>query len=329
MLFHENLEEIIFGRHNLIESDELLIISGYLGPNPILRLNTLPFKSTVIYGMYGAEGIRNRLHNTLTSINNSNQNINIRYSNTPVHSKCYIWKKENRIVHALVGSANFSSNGLNTPYREILAETTIDTFMPLNNYANIVLGNTIDCVVGVASEGRQSPSFTRIQAQTRVRETNSCQMTLLDPRTNEVQNTNGLNWGQNPANHTNPNDANIPIRTEYIRLYPELFPQKRTLPANTVIRRGSARNNDAIDIIWDDGENMRGMLEGTQPFMGATYPKQISSFPEKSTLGTYIRQRIGVANGTRVTRRHLERYGRTNIDISLQSDGVYFFDFST
>ena len=36
-------------------------------------------------------------------------------------------------------SANFSTNGLTTPYREILAETTRDTFTPLNDYIYVAL----------------------------------------------------------------------------------------------------------------------------------------------------------------------------------------------
>ena len=324
MLFYENLEEIIFGRHEVFQSDELIIISGYLGPNPVLRLGTLPFRSTVIFGMYGIERVQRRLHNSLVSIKNANQNLTILYSNMPVHSKCYIWKNQNRIVHALIGSANFSSSGLHTPYKEVLAETTIDTFAPLNTYVNLILRNSIDCVDGVIAEGRQDRQPIQAAAQ---RINDFCKMTLLDPRTQEVQNTNGLNWGQNPDNHTNLNDANIPIRTEHIRLYPELFPPKRNIPAGAPIIRGTGRN-DAIDIIWDDGTNMEGLLEGTQPVDETSYPKQISSFPEKNLLGSYIRQRIGVPDGGRVTRRDLERYGRTDIDVSLQAEGVYFFNFS-
>ncbi|MBI5193798.1 MAG: NgoFVII family restriction endonuclease [Nitrospirae bacterium] len=57
MLFTENLEEIIFQRHELFQTDELIALSGYVGPKPIQRLQTLPFHSKVIYGMYGAEGL--------------------------------------------------------------------------------------------------------------------------------------------------------------------------------------------------------------------------------------------------------------------------------
>jgi len=43
MLFNTNLEEIIFHRHQTVPSNELVILSGYLGPNPVARLATLPF----------------------------------------------------------------------------------------------------------------------------------------------------------------------------------------------------------------------------------------------------------------------------------------------
>ncbi len=146
MLYTENLEEIIFHRHEMFQTDELIVLSGYVGPRPIQRLHTLPFHSRVVYGMYGAEGIQRVLHNSLIGLQNEIENINIFYSNFPVHSKCYAWRNRGQIVHALVGSANFSSNGLTTPFREILAETTHDTFNPLNDYITRVLNNSISCL---------------------------------------------------------------------------------------------------------------------------------------------------------------------------------------
>lgn len=88
------------------------------------------------------------------------------------------------------------------------------------------------------------------------------------------------------------------------------------------------RHNDSIEIIWDDGITMEGLLEGSQPIDDVVYPKQISSFPVKAELGEYIRNRIGVPSGQPVRKHHLERYGRSDIAISLISDGVYQFDFS-
>ena len=57
MLYTENLENLIFHRHEIHDTDELVILSGYLGPKPLEKLKELPLRTTVIYGMYGSEGI--------------------------------------------------------------------------------------------------------------------------------------------------------------------------------------------------------------------------------------------------------------------------------
>ena len=221
MLYTQNLEELIFHRHEMHETDELIVLSGYLGPRPVARLEELPFNSTVIYGMYGSEGIRPSLHNSLTNIQGDVDNLNIFYSNLPVHSKCYVWRRRGEIIHALLGSANFSVNGLTTPFREVLAETTFDTFQPLNEYISHVLNNSISCLeVGMERvvEAREQIDY--------------CDMSLL-ANDGEVQNAAGLNWGQNPRNHTTPNDAYIAIRTRYIRDFPNLFQPKQMNPLHT------------------------------------------------------------------------------------------------
>ena len=316
MLYTQNLEELIFHRHEMHETDELIVLSGYLGPRPVSRLEELPFNSTVIYGMYGSEGIRPSLHNSLTNIQGEVENLKIFYSNLPVHSKCYVWRRRGEIIHALLGSANFSVNGLTTPFREVLAETTFDTFQPLNEYIRHVLNNSISCLeVGMERviEAREQIDY--------------CDMSLL-ANNGEVQNAAGLNWGQNPRNHTTPNDAYIAIRTRYVTDFPNLFQPKQMNPMNIDNRGRMQRHNDSVEIIWDDGLTMEGLLEGSQPIDGITYPKQISSFPSKAQLGEYIRTRIRVPLGQPVRRHHLERYGRTDIRISLLGDGVYKFDFS-
>lgn len=318
MLYTQNLEEIIFHRHQMHNADELIVISGYLGPRPVARLEELPFNSRVIYGMYGAEGIKPSLHGSLTAIQNSVENLNIFYSRIPVHSKCYVWRRRGEIIHALIGSANFSVNGLTTPFREVLAETTVDTFAPLNDYIAHIFNNSISCLeIGMPQVIQNAVAVG----------SNVCSVSLLG-RDGEVQNAAGLNWGQNPANHTTPNDAYIAIRTSHIRDYPNIFPPKQLNPLEIDNRGRVQRHNDSIEIIWDDGITMEGLLEGSQPIEDIIYPKQISSFPVKAELGEYLRNRIGVPLGQPVRRHHLENYGRIDIAISLINDGIYQFDFS-
>ncbi len=327
MLFYQDLEEIIFSRHQIIDADELIVISGYVGPNPVKRLENLPLKSTVIYGMYGADGIGERLNNSLVSLNDSLQNTDIIYSTIPVHSKCYIWKKDTKIKHVLIGSANFSRNGLNTPFREVLAETTADTYNTLNIYLNNILENCIDCHKAKTKTTSLYARDTLGQQNQDVLDLNYCEMTLLDPRTGDVPNASGINWGQGEVAHTNKNDAYIAIRTSHIKNYPLLFPEKQEFPSRED-PRGRKRNNDSIEIIWDDGTTMEGLLEGSVTIDGKIYPKQISSFPNKKILGQYIRKRIGVEDEKKIDKSDLQRYGRDNIIVSLQGEGIYYFDFS-
>lgn len=321
MLFNEDLENIIFNRHEIIESDELVIVSGFIGPHPLERVEEIPLLTTVVYGMYGSVGIKNSLHNPIVQLNNSIKNLTVLYSEVPVHSKCYIWKKNNCIVHALIGSANFSVNGLRTPFREILAETTRDTFIPLQTYLERILNHSIVCT-NATVRGVQ----TGIQLLDIGTDEHICRMTLLDPRTNETHLAGGINWGHGNS-HTTPDDAYIAIRSSHIRNYPSFFPPKQEYPQD--IRGGRPRrHNDFFEMIWDDGTIMQGLMEGSYQMNGDVFPKQISSFPSKSVLGFYLRQRIGMNSGAFVRRVDLERYGRTHIDVSLLNEGVYYFDFS-
>jgi hypothetical protein len=320
MLYTQNLEEIIFQRHEILDNDELIVLSGYLGPRPVARLEELPFNFRVIYGMYGSDGIQNRLHNSLIRIQNEVENLNIFYSQIPVHSKCYVWRRQGQIIHALLGSANFSINGLTTPYREILAETTRDTFNPLNTYLGHVLNNSISCL---EIEGREVQEGVEVAL--------TCNMSLIMSN-GQTHNASGLNWGYMANGLPSPkrgiDDACIPISMEHIRNYPELFPQKLTARELLDVRGRRQRSNEAIELIWDDGITMEGLLEQNNVIDGIKYPKAISSFPAKNEMGEYLRQRIGVPLGQPVQRHHLDRYGRTDITVSLLENGIYSCDFS-
>jgi hypothetical protein len=148
---------------------------------------------------------------------------------------------------------------------------------------------------------------------------------IFDPQVCETDSlfagASKINWGHGNA-HTNPRDAYIPIKSKDIRSYPDLFPEKSS---NKGLR---FHDNAPIDILWDDGERMTGLLEGSIVIDGLRYPNKISSFKSKKIMGDYLRQRIGFGQGEFVTKKSLELYGRDNISISLLGAGVYYFDFS-
>lgn len=138
-------------------------------------------------------------------------------------------------------------------------------------------------------------------------------ITLLD-NNDAIQEIAGLNWGQNPNNHTVTDDAYITIRSRHIKDQNNIFPPKG--------------NDNTIRIVWDDGVEMNGLLEGTQKINGQVFPKQLSSTPHKNVLGLYIKNRLGVNPGIPIEISHLENYGRLDIEISILENGSYFFDFS-
>ncbi|MEA1989365.1 MAG: NgoFVII family restriction endonuclease [Pseudomonadota bacterium] len=324
---YTNLYNEIFTRHNTSQADSLLVISGYLGPSPVNDLLGLSIPSKVIYGMYGSDGIKQQLHNALvqTQQTPNNNKVDIMYSSTGIHSKCYVWYQNGQIIDALIGSANFSVNGLTTPFREVLTDVSHSSFSDLDGYINLLRPSWIPCSQGQPSVLTRTSRANNIATP----DPNACFLSLTD-RTGQVQAAHGLNWGQNPNNHTRRDDANIPVRVDHIRHFPNLFPPKQLASHHTGGR--SHRHNDSIEIIWDDGVQMTAVLEGTQSIANFNpnniYPKQICSFPSKDELGRYLRTRLGVAFGQPVGRNDLDQYGRLDIGVSLIAPGIYSFDFS-
>ncbi|MBO7327559.1 MAG: NgoFVII family restriction endonuclease [Lentisphaeria bacterium] len=142
----------------------------------------------------------------------------------------------------------------------------------------------------------------------------TCRLHFDSPCRSNLPTKSGLNWGNANA-HVNTEDAYIPIRHADIANYPALFP---------IVNQGQS----IIDVTWDDGVTMTCSFEGTQDFNGVIYPKQISSYDDKSVLGHYLRSRIGVSPTVIITDADLDQYGRNHIDITKNDDGTFFFDFS-
>lgn len=312
MFHYKNLYNLFFDSFPN-SADEFLALSGFLGIEPIKKLSEMPFDSRVIYGLF-KENKRRTLHDQLTS--QSSEKKKIYYPEIACHSKCYLWLKEGVPIKGFIGSANFSANGLQNDYRESLLEVDQKQLFLIKGYIDVILSSSVLCTE-VEIEERE-PDGEEYDKE-------KCTMVLYDPRSGEVQEKHGLNWGQAFFNgsHVNPNDSCIPIRTKHIRKYPNLF---KPIKPNPERERGSL--NEVIEIIFDDGYSMKGRLEGSQPINGDRYPKQIASFPSKEEMGTYFRSRIGVGSGERITRDKLTEYGRDTIDLSLIEEGVYLIDFS-
>jgi hypothetical protein len=306
MLYYKKLDSLFFNSFPN-QTTDFWVLTGFIGPDPISKLGTLPFNSKVIYGLF-KENQKKELHDKLVTLNTDKTKIY--YPDLACHSKCYLWMKNDKPIKGFIGSANFSSNGLMNDYRESLMEIDDNQLFMLKGYIDIIFSTSKECTL-----------FDVKADQTRV-QLDICDVILYDPITGQTQNGAGINWGFAEGSHVRQNDAYLPIRTNYIKQSPQLFPPIQYNPER---RRGALV--EVIEMVWDDGISMLGKLEGSQPIGELKYPKQISTFPHKDQLGKYLRDRLGVEHGKRVTMEDLMRYGKTSISVSLIQEGVYYFDF--
>ena len=311
MLHYKNLHDLFFESFPN-QATEFIALSGFVGIEPIIELHKLPFDSKVIFGLQ-KENNKVLLHNKLVGLHT--EKCKIYYPDIACHSKCYLWLNGQTPIKGLIGSANFSSNGLLNDYRETLLEVDKNQLFLLKGYIELILNSANECNI---VEVREAPEL-KLTYDKEV-----CTMILYDPKTGQTQDGHGLNWGFSKKGHVRPNDSCIPIRTEYIRKYPKLFPPLQDNPYN--------RKNKLMEVaefIWDDGYVMQGRLEGSQPpKKELKFPKQLASFPHKDSFGMYIRERLGIPYGQKILREDLVNYGRDTISVSLIGEGVYYFDFS-
>ena len=340
MLYSASLEEKVFDipMHG---GDEFVIISGYVGPEPIARLKELPHNvhTKLIFGMYGMSGISSELHKQILVLNKELENVEIYYSTIPVHSKIYFMRNnDGEIKNALVGSANFSVSGLRNDYREVLSDLDETSYGDLSDYYAIIEGNLVHCENADTTKIRQvARSFTFDEQEDELIQKGICRATMLVEEDGKtiVPEQSGINWGcakKLSGSHVVPGDAYIRITTDMINKFPQLFPTKKYVngQVNSSGKGKKTRQNDEIELIWDDGYVMKGLLEGSVPHKdGTVIPKQLASSPSKNILGKYLRSRMGIKDLEYViTKADMERYGRTSVDISLISEGVYYLDFS-
>jgi hypothetical protein len=307
-----NLENLIINRSERFICDEICILSAYVGISPILKISKIEgVKINILYGL-ATEAAQDKLLEELKKIHTDDLNlVSIYYPQIQSHAKIYLWKNKGEIVYALNGSANFSSKGLLTEYRELLSEVNKDDFREFQTYYNKIFDSSFPII---DKENLKAKNSNVAINRDQVVVNGLCETGSLYAEKSKI------NWGHSNA-HTNPRDAYIPLRKNDIIDHPELFQPKST---NKGLRFA---DNEPIDVIWDDGTNMVCLMEGTAEINGLRYPNKISTYKDKKILGDYLRGRMKLKIGSYVTEKQFKQYGRDNITISKISDGVYYFDF--
>ena len=333
MVYYKDLKKVIFESVQSPQIDRFLIVSGFLGPWPIeeLKRECQDLPIDVIYGMYAEQGIKKDLHENLIFFNTGS--MNIWYSNVPVHSKIYLGFADSRIVFAKIGSANFSTKGLCNDYREILVDVDQEDLTIINDYCESIKNNCTLCskIKNVHFKSSRRTSFKTVD-DVAEKSDDECILSLLV--NGEVPPASGLNWGfGNGHTSRSHSEAYIKIPSDDVKNHPLLFPSRKIWESPPMEGFGLSPSKkdwerEEVDLIWDDGTIMKGLLEGTTRGKGNVIPKQLSSADSKKIIGEYLRKRIGVDINKKVTKDDLINYGRTDIKISLASDGVYKLDFS-
>ena len=68
------------------------------------------------------------------------------------------------------------------------------------------------------------------------------------------------------------------------------------------------------------------LFEGSTEIDSIRYPNKISTYKSKKFLGDYLRYRLGLEKGVKVTAEDFSNYGRDNITISKINEGSYYFE---
>ena len=313
--FNELLVREILLEPITVGANKLIIISGYVSHNiaswHIKRISEekLPaINISLTVGMCQQGGISQDIHDGLKALMSfhddsySSFDCKYIYKGVPVHSKIYIWLKDDKPIKAYCGSANYTSKGFSSAQREYVTECD-----PSSAYS-YYLSLEDDSIICNHGEIEEYVLITKSQLdQEEENHTLSSRehktLSLLT-RDGVVGHGSGLNWGHR-RNETKrePNQAYIPVPADVARS--GFFPLNKT----------------HFSVMTDDHKQLILRIEQAGD-------KALTTPLNNSLLGEYFRNRIGVANGAFITKNDLERYGRTDVTFYKIDDEQFYMDFS-
>ncbi len=316
-ILHESLYDrvLLAPPRNDPRLDKFFVVSGYAtSAMAFHHLNDIPSVDiNLICGMAGFDGISLSNHKGFCKLSTEDFAGRFRcsyiYKGIPVHSKLYIWGEGEIPRVAFLGSANYTQSSMYLGQRResIVSCAVTKAFA----YYQSIIKDSIVCT------DNDVPKVIRLYAdekrKTAIRYAN--QKAIVDyagleyvkvpllGRNGVVAERSGLNWGQRPEAHRDPNQA-------YIRL-----------PASIYSTDFFPRRTVHFTILTDDEKTF--VCARAQD-----NAKAIHTPHDNSLLGKYFRSRLGVASGVQVTLSNLLAYGRTDIDFYKIDPETYYMDFS-
>lgn len=323
-MIYENLFETALIKPYEEGADNLKIISGYatsaMAFNHFEKIKALggDINVTLLVGMCPDSGMSISNHRGFQKMMDIEYpgrfSCSYIFKNPPVHSKLYIWSRGDKLYKSFIGSANYTQTAFFAPQEEILVEAKSDNVL---DYYDKVDKRSIFCNHIEAdgfvqiykdrnyshrSSGGTQASIGNEPTPFNVNSVESIDVSLLTKR-GEIQQKAGLNWGQ--RGNRNPNQAYIQLPAEVYRS--DFFPKRsihftvHTDDNKTLICTRAQKDEDG---------------------------QAIHTPHNNSLIGEYFRHRLGLANGAFITKKHLERYGRSNVTFYKFDEENYYMDFS-
>lgn len=338
---------------NVSVSDEIIIISGYFSIDILEEIAKRGINTTFYYGMYLRNGISMANYSALETLDSTYGHLKIMIPLAyHVHTKCYIFKKDGKIINALVGSANCSSSALDTTQNSELLLPVVNAadIAFLDNYSieiersscefnNPLISPTTKTKAKILSISKRRTKATPKSWNNFSGNPFSAIIPLYyikdgKPTVHEVD---GLNWGNGPhASKSSDMESVIPIRKFQIEHYPLLIPFNGSVGSGTGGK--ITRMQSPIVMTWDDSVAMVMLFQqgGCQvPSKGnrapgapyRVYPKGLTASSGGVELGKYFRDRLGLNHDAIVTYDDLRKYGRDYVTLTLTNSGDYELDF--
>ena len=284
-------------------------------------------KVHIILGMTKGQSLTLKKHKkiceTIARINKTigMPKIDCRYIVTgqEVHSKVYIWSKNNVPQCSFCGSANYTINAFqkrrecmnpcdpmeSLSYYNELKKDSIDCFAP-DVEGKVHFSSVATDTSEIDANNLENLSYDDYIGKTPI---DSISVSLLQSK-GEVGFGSGINWGiRRNETKRNRDQAYIPYNKNDKKegFFPgRLHPEDKNCQLFKVI----TRENGAF--------YMRLAQSGN---------KGIHSADSNAIIGMWLRQKLGVPSGTFITKEMLESYGSTRVTFKKYEDDIYVLEF--
>ena len=306
--------------------DKLCIVSGFATPsmasyhlgNIKEKFDRDDTKISIIVGMTPIVKISKAHHKNFVKISDERDGLfDCSYiaEKTPIHSKLYIWLKENNPQIAFISSANYTYTAFKGNQDEIASECNPEKAF---EYYKSVISSSLYCTHDDAEDFVIDNIVSSIEKRTSVQDVsereqitattdnNSVELPLFSIRDKDIQSTAGLNWGQRAGREKNQAYIHIPAKIAKGNFFPPIGVH--------------------FSVLTDD--NIPFVCVRAQPkIKGGNIGYGIETPNNNSELGEYFRRKLGLQPGEFVKLEDLDRYGNRYVIFTKINDDEYYMQY--